>query len=247
MNFADGVTAKPGAAGSNKKSDQQLHTILENLGRVAHQDDLHSGFTPRLDLEALERKAIYDRLGAIESPNRRIFTTSWCCNHLGLAILDETPGRSREHCCSAVRVGDAASRDDCSDCSRDSPRRPLPRPGANAAANAQSNHPAANRRPNRRRSRRDETCDRQAGVRRRGGTCEAASTAAAAAPRSPGAQADNRAVVLASSNITAPSTSPINSARVSISRMSRGEDRRQSCSRKTRREGSRSISPSCQN
>jgi hypothetical protein len=67
MNFADGVTAKPGAAGSDKKSDQQLHTILENLGRVAHQDDLHSGFTPRLDLEALERKAIYDRLGAIES------------------------------------------------------------------------------------------------------------------------------------------------------------------------------------
>jgi hypothetical protein len=67
MNFADGVTAKPGAAGSDKKSDQQLHTILENLGRVAHQDDLHSRFTPRLDLEALERKAIYDRLGAIES------------------------------------------------------------------------------------------------------------------------------------------------------------------------------------
>jgi hypothetical protein len=67
MNFADGVTAKPGAAGSDKKSDQQLHTILDNLGRVAHQDDLHSGFTPRLDLEALERKAIYDRLGAIES------------------------------------------------------------------------------------------------------------------------------------------------------------------------------------
>jgi hypothetical protein len=71
MNFADGVTAKPGAAGSDKTSDQQLHTILENLGRVAHQDDLHSGFTPRLDLEALERKAIYDRLVAIESQMKR--------------------------------------------------------------------------------------------------------------------------------------------------------------------------------
>ena len=71
MNFADGVTAKPGAAGSDKKSDQQLHTILENLGRVAHQDDLHSGFTPRLDMEALERKAIHDRLGAIESQMKR--------------------------------------------------------------------------------------------------------------------------------------------------------------------------------
>jgi hypothetical protein len=71
MNLADGVTAKPGAAGFDKKSDQQLHTILENLGRVAHQDDLHSGFTPRLDMEALERKAIYDRLGAIESQMKR--------------------------------------------------------------------------------------------------------------------------------------------------------------------------------
>ena len=71
MNFADGVTAKPGAAGSDKKSDQQLHTILENIGRVSHQEDLHSGFTPRLDLEALERKAIYDRLVAIESQMKR--------------------------------------------------------------------------------------------------------------------------------------------------------------------------------
>jgi hypothetical protein len=71
MNFADGVTAKPGATGSDKESDQQLHTILENLGRVAHQDDLHSGFTSRFDMEAWERKAIYDRLGAIESQMKR--------------------------------------------------------------------------------------------------------------------------------------------------------------------------------
>jgi hypothetical protein len=60
-----------GAAGSDEKSDQQLHTVLENLGRVAPQDDLHSGFTPRLDLEALERKSIYDRLGAIENQTKK--------------------------------------------------------------------------------------------------------------------------------------------------------------------------------
>jgi hypothetical protein len=50
-----------GAAGSDEKSDHQLHTILENIGRVAHQDEPHSGFTPHLDLEASERKSIYDR------------------------------------------------------------------------------------------------------------------------------------------------------------------------------------------
>ena len=70
MNPAEEMTAKPGAAGS-EKSDQQLHTILENLGRVAPQDDLHSGLTPRLDLEALERKALDDRLGAIENQTKK--------------------------------------------------------------------------------------------------------------------------------------------------------------------------------
>jgi hypothetical protein len=51
-----------GAAGSDEKSDQQqLHTILENLGRAAHQDDPRSEFTRPLDLEAFERKSIYDR------------------------------------------------------------------------------------------------------------------------------------------------------------------------------------------
>jgi hypothetical protein len=50
-----------GAAGSDEKSDYQLHTILENLGRAAHQDEPHSGFTPHLDLEVSERKSIYDR------------------------------------------------------------------------------------------------------------------------------------------------------------------------------------------
>ena len=71
MNPAEEMAAKPGAAGSDEKSDQQLHTILENLGRVAPQDDLHSGLTPRLDLEALERKAPDDRLGAIENQKKK--------------------------------------------------------------------------------------------------------------------------------------------------------------------------------
>jgi hypothetical protein len=59
-----------GAAGSDEKSDQQLHTILENIGRAAHQDELYSGFTPRLDLETLERKP-NDRLGAIENQTKK--------------------------------------------------------------------------------------------------------------------------------------------------------------------------------
>ena len=59
------------AAGSDKKSDQQLLTILENLGRVTPQDDLHSGSTSRLDLEAFERKGIYDRLVAIENQMKK--------------------------------------------------------------------------------------------------------------------------------------------------------------------------------
>ena len=71
MNPTEEMAAKPGAAGSDEKSDQQLHTILENLGRVAPQDDLHSGLTPRLDLAALERKALDDRLGAIENHTKK--------------------------------------------------------------------------------------------------------------------------------------------------------------------------------
>jgi hypothetical protein len=71
MNPADEEAAKPVAAGFGGEPEQQLRTILENLGRVAHQDDLHSGFTSRLDLEASERKAIHDRLVAIEKEMKR--------------------------------------------------------------------------------------------------------------------------------------------------------------------------------
>jgi len=55
-----------GGAGPDDKSDQQLHTILENIGRAAHQDKLHSGFTSGLDLDALERKP-NDRLGVVKN------------------------------------------------------------------------------------------------------------------------------------------------------------------------------------
>jgi hypothetical protein len=211
MNLADGVTTS--AAGFDKKSDQQLHAILENLGRVANQNDLHSGLT-RLEMDALERKAIYDRLVAIENQMKRRGGSGGFARYLvgiliGVAATlawqswTKTAGRSREQCCSTVRVGNAASGDGCADCFGDrrleSARRALPRPGANAAANAQSDHPAANRRATCRRSRRDETCNRQSGVRCGGSTCEVASASAAPAPRCPRAQADaDRAAVFAS-------------------------------------------------
>jgi hypothetical protein len=44
------------------------------------------------------------------------------------AWLDEAARRSRNHCCSAVRVGDAASGNRCSDCARDGSRRKRPPP-----------------------------------------------------------------------------------------------------------------------
>ncbi len=79
MNPADEMAAKPDAAGFGGEPDQQLRTILENLERVnpveedepVERDDLGPGFTSRLDLEASERKAIHDRLVAIENQTRR--------------------------------------------------------------------------------------------------------------------------------------------------------------------------------
>ena len=71
INPADEMAAKPDAAGFGGEPDQQLRAILDNLGRIAPQDDLHSGFTSRLDEEASERKAIRDRLVAIESQTKR--------------------------------------------------------------------------------------------------------------------------------------------------------------------------------
>ena len=75
MSPADEMAAKPDAAGFGGEPDQQLRTILENLKRVnpvgedesVERDDLRPGFTSRLDLEASKRKAIHDRLVAIEN------------------------------------------------------------------------------------------------------------------------------------------------------------------------------------
>jgi len=79
MNPADERAAKPDAAGFGGEPDQQLRTILDNLARVnpveedepVERDDLGPGFTSRLDLEASERKAIHDRLAAIENQKKR--------------------------------------------------------------------------------------------------------------------------------------------------------------------------------
>jgi len=79
MNPADEMAAKPDAAGFGGEPDQQLRTILGNLERVnpveeyepVERDDLRPGLTSRLDLEASERKAIHDRLVAIENQTKR--------------------------------------------------------------------------------------------------------------------------------------------------------------------------------
>ena len=79
MNPADEMAAKPDAAGFGGEPDQQLRTILENLERVnpveedepVERDDLRPGLTSRLDLEASERKAIHDRLVAMENQTKR--------------------------------------------------------------------------------------------------------------------------------------------------------------------------------
>ncbi len=60
------------AAGSDEQVDQQLRAILKNLQQVTKEDEpverdlLSPGIAPHLDHEFLERKAIYDRLVAIE-------------------------------------------------------------------------------------------------------------------------------------------------------------------------------------
>ena len=71
------------AAGSDDELNQQLHAIIEDLQRAGLQpnhpeedepverDDLSQGIAPYLDHEASERKAIYDRLVAIEKEIKR--------------------------------------------------------------------------------------------------------------------------------------------------------------------------------
>ena len=69
--------------GSDDKLNQQLRTIVEDLQRIGIQpspveedepverDDLRPGITSYLDQEASERKAIYDRLVAIENEMKK--------------------------------------------------------------------------------------------------------------------------------------------------------------------------------
>jgi hypothetical protein len=71
------------AAGSDDELNQQLHAIIEDLQRAGLQpnhpeedepverDDLSPGIAPYLDHDASERKAIYDRLVAIEKEIKR--------------------------------------------------------------------------------------------------------------------------------------------------------------------------------
>jgi hypothetical protein len=71
------------ATGSDDRLNQQLGAILEGLPHVGFQpdpleddepgkrDDLRSGVTPYLDQETSERKAIYDRLVAIENEMKK--------------------------------------------------------------------------------------------------------------------------------------------------------------------------------
>ena len=71
------------ATGSDDKLNQQLRTIVEDLQRIGIQpspveedepverDDLRPGITSYLDQEASERKAIYDRLVAIENEMKK--------------------------------------------------------------------------------------------------------------------------------------------------------------------------------
>src|SRR6516164_10303632 len=63
-----------GAAGSDDKVNEQLRVAFKDFLHPSPQQNSgedvqsrHSGVSPRLDLEALERKSIYDRLGVIEN------------------------------------------------------------------------------------------------------------------------------------------------------------------------------------
>ena len=67
-----------GAAGSDDKVNEQLRVAFKDFLHPSPQQNSgedvqsrHSGVSPRLDLEALERKSIYDRLGVIENQTKK--------------------------------------------------------------------------------------------------------------------------------------------------------------------------------
>src|SRR6516225_7180710 len=67
-----------GAAGSDDKVNEQLRVAFKDFLHPSPQQNsredvqsLHSGVNPRLDLEALERKSLYNRLLAIEKQTKK--------------------------------------------------------------------------------------------------------------------------------------------------------------------------------
>ena len=91
------------AAGSDDKLDQQLRAIVEDLQRVGphrnpleedepvERDDLRPSITPYLDHETSERKAIYDRLVAIENAMKKRGSRRF--GRYLVAILEQNPIR----------------------------------------------------------------------------------------------------------------------------------------------------------
>ena len=89
--------------GSDHKLDEQLRVSVEALLHPSppsipaeELDDLLAGISHHLDQETSERKAIYNRLAAIESEIKRLLARVrrlpardlyCCCSHRGLAIL----------------------------------------------------------------------------------------------------------------------------------------------------------------
>jgi hypothetical protein len=119
MNPADEMAAKTvtaegqsagAVAGSNDQIEEQLRATLKELQRNQSKlaEDLQSHLlriSHHLDYETSERKAVYDRLRAIDNQTKRTLESQakrrgsrglrplpgcylyWCCSNLGLAIL----------------------------------------------------------------------------------------------------------------------------------------------------------------
>ena len=170
--------------GSDDKLDQQLHAVLEDLQRVGLQpnpveedepverDDHRPGIASYLDHEASERKAIYDRLVAIENAIKRRgsrgFRRYLVAILIGVAatLAWQSYGESAKQIVATRAPELGWSRGQANDCEFDSvdwldettgrsrkasgapcadcARRPPHRPGAGAADGPRSCHTAAN-------------------------------------------------------------------------------------------------------
>jgi hypothetical protein len=184
MSPADEMAAKPDTVGS-EKSDQ-LRTIVEDLQRIGVQgvqpspleedepmerDDLRPGITSYLDHEASERKAIHDRLVAIENEMKkrgsRRFGRYLAAILIGVAatLAWQSYGKSAKQII-ATRAPELGWSPEAKqmiatsiqwigwtkppvdpekiDCGAKGTSRPLTRPGAGAADNAESRSGAGN-------------------------------------------------------------------------------------------------------